>query len=178
MGRAIDRIGHLRLRLCTQLGRSRRGESASVAHARVRSLRRESAIRTRWHVAVRSALSKRMKRRDVVDGVIACLATRGGRIHTTASDQSRGWCAPPMVEEAYTGSYSPGPAAPASCFRPTTRLSGANDDAATGSNDDVTDLISDPTGPHDSPTRMAAAISTAKCLQGGFEINDGHIRRA
>ena len=32
----------------------------------------ERAIRTRWHVAVRSALSKRIKRRDVVDGMMAC----------------------------------------------------------------------------------------------------------
>ena len=61
----------------------------------------ESAIRTRWHVAVRSALSKRIKRRDVVDGKMACWAMTDGRIDTAAGDQSRGWCAPPiMAEEA------------------------------------------------------------------------------
>jgi len=76
----------------------------------------ESAIRTRWHVAVRSALPKRIKRRDVVDGIMACWATTDGRIHTAAGDQSRGWCAPPMVEEADSGSWSSDPAAPAPCF--------------------------------------------------------------
>ena len=62
------------------------------------------AIRTRWRVAVRAALSKRIKRRDVVDGVMASWATTAGRIHTAAGDQSRGWCAPPMVEKADSGS--------------------------------------------------------------------------
>ena len=32
----------------------------------------EAAIRTRWHTAVRAALSKRIKRRDVVDDAMAC----------------------------------------------------------------------------------------------------------
>jgi len=32
----------------------------------------ETAIRTRWHTAVRAALAKRIKRRDVVDGAMAC----------------------------------------------------------------------------------------------------------
>ena len=59
----------------------------------------ETAIRTRWRVAVRAALSKRIKRRDVVDGIMACWATTAGRIHTAAGDHSRRWCAPPMVEE-------------------------------------------------------------------------------
>ena len=72
----------------------------------------ESAIRTYWHVVVRSVLSKRIKRRDVVDGIMACWATTAGRIHTAAGDQSRGWCAPPMVEEADSGSWSPGPCRP------------------------------------------------------------------
>ena len=41
-GRAIGRVGHMRLRLCAQLGCPRRGESsAAVAHARARSSRRE-----------------------------------------------------------------------------------------------------------------------------------------
>ena len=106
----------------------------------------ESATRTRWHIAVRSALSKRIKRRDVVDGIMACWAATAGRIHTAAGDQSRGWCAPPMVEEADSRSWSPDPAAPAPCFSPTTRRSGADNGAATDSDDDVTDLTSDPPG--------------------------------
>ena len=64
----------------------------------------KTSIRTRWHAAVRAALAKRTKRRAVVDGAMACWATTAGRIHTAASDQSRGWCAPPMVEEADSGS--------------------------------------------------------------------------
>ena len=129
----------------------------------------ESAIRTRWHVAVRSELSKRIKRRDVDDGIMACWATTDGWIHTAAGDQSRGWCAPPMIEEADPGSWYPDPAAPAPCFSPTSRRTGADDGAATDSDDEVTDLtsdvFSDPTGPiSDSPTRTTAAIKTAKCL--------------
>ena len=79
----------------------------------------KSAIRTRWHVAVRPALSKRIKRHDVVDGIMACWATTDGRIHTAAGDQSRGWCAPPMAKEVDSGSWSPDPTAPAPCFEPT-----------------------------------------------------------
>ena len=125
----------------------------------------ESAIRSRWHVAVRSALSKRIKRRDVVDGIMACWSTTDGRIHTAAGDQSRGWCAPLMVEEADSGSWSPDPAAPAPCFSPTTRRTGADDGAAADSDDDATDLIGDPTGPaHNSQKRTTEAITTAKCL--------------
>ena len=44
----------------------------------------ERTIRTRWHVAVRSAPSKRIKHRDVIDGIMACWATAAGRIHTAA----------------------------------------------------------------------------------------------
>ena len=88
-----------------------------------------------------------MKRRDVVDGIMACWATTDGRIHTAAGDQSRGWGAPPIVEEADSGSWSPDPAAPAPCFSPTSRRTGADDDAAADSGDDATDLIGDPTGP-------------------------------
>ena len=120
---------------------------------------------TRWHVAVRSALSKRIKRRDVVDGTMVCWVTTDGRIHTAAGDQSRGWCAPLMVEEADSSSWSPDPAAPAPCFSLTTRRSGADDGEAADSDDDVTDLTGIPTGPApDSPKRMTAAITTAKCL--------------
>ena len=127
----------------------------------------ESAIRARWHVAVRSALSKRIKRRDVVDGIMACWAINDGRIHTAAGDHSRSWCAPPVVEEADSGSWSPDPAAPAPCFRATSRQAGADDDTATESDDEATDLtsgvFSDPTGPiSDPPTRRTAAIQTAK----------------
>ena len=90
----------------------------------------ESAIRTRWRVAVRSsALSKRAKRRDVVDGTMACWATTAGRIHTAAGDQSRGWCAPPMVEEADSGSWFPDPAARA---LPPRRLASARPCAGLG----------------------------------------------
>ena len=67
----------------------------------------EAATRTRWHTAVRAALCKRIKRRDLVDGAMACWAMTVGRIHTAAGDQSRGWRAPPMVEEADSGSWSP-----------------------------------------------------------------------
>ena len=63
-----------------------------------------------------------------------------GRIDTAAGDQSRGWCAPPMVEEADSGSWSPDPTAPAPCFRPTSRQTGADDDTATDSDDEITDL--------------------------------------
>ena len=79
----------------------------------------KSAIRSRWHVAVRSALSKRIKRRAVHGGMMACWAMPGGRIHTAADDQSRGWRAPPMVEEADSDSCPPDPTAPAPCFDPT-----------------------------------------------------------
>ena len=82
----------------------------------------ESAITNRWHVAVRSVLSKWIKRRDVVDGIVACWATTDGWIHTAAGDQSRGWGAPPTVEEADSGSWSPDSATPAPCFSPTPNL--------------------------------------------------------
>ena len=84
-------------------------------------------------------------------------ATTDGRIHTAAGDQSRGWCAPPMVEEADSGSWSPDPAAPAPCFSPTSRRTGADDDgAAADFDDDATDLTGGPTGPaSDSQLRSA-----------------------
>ena len=123
----------------------------------------ECAIRTHWHVAVRSALSKRIKRRDVVDGIMACWATTAGRIHTAAGDQSRGWCAPPMVGEANSDSWSPDPAAPAPCFSPSTSRPGAGGGARTDSGGDEIDLTGDPTGPPDSPTRTTATTTTAKC---------------
>ena len=63
----------------------------------------DSAIRTRWHAAVRAALNGRIKRRDVVDGIMRCWETTDGCIHSAAGDQSRGWCAPRMVEEPGTG---------------------------------------------------------------------------
>ena len=102
----------------------------------------ESAIRTRWNVAVRSALSKRIKRRDVVDGMMACWAMTDGRIHTAAGDQSRGWCVPPMVEEADSGSWFPDPTAPAPYFGPTSRQTDGDDDTTTPSEDEITDLTS------------------------------------
>ena len=70
-------------------------------------------------MAVRSALSKRTKRRDVLDGTVACWAMTNGRVHTAADDQSRGWRALPMVEDADAGCWSPDPTAPAPCFDPT-----------------------------------------------------------
>ena len=70
-------------------------------------------------MAVRSALSKRTKRRDVLDGIMACWAMTDGRIHTAADDQSRDWRAPPMVEEADSGRWSLAPTAPVPCFGPT-----------------------------------------------------------
>ena len=123
----------------------------------------ETAIRTRWHVAVRAALSKRIKRRDVVDGIMACWATTAGRIHTAAGDQSRGWRAPPMVEEADSCSWSPGPAAPQPCFSPATSRPGAGGGAETDSDGDEIDPTGDPTEPPGSPTRTTATITTAKC---------------
>ena len=81
--------------------------------------------------------------------MMACLAMTDGRIDTAAGDQSRGLCAPPMVEKAGSGSWSPDPSTPAPCFRPTSRQTGADDDAATDSDDEITDLtsgvFSDPT---------------------------------
>ena len=109
-------------------------------------------------------LSKWIKRRGVVDGIVACWATTDRRIHTAAGDQSRGWCAPPIVEEADSGRETLDPAAPAPCFSPTSRRTGADDGAAAGSDDDATDLSGDPTGPaFDSPKRTTAAITTAEC---------------
>ena len=95
----------------------------------------ESAIRTRWHAAVRAALAKRIKRRDVVDGAMACWAMTAGRIHTAADDQSRGWRAPPMIEEVESGRWFPDPAAPPPCFGSTTRQSGAGGGAETDSDE-------------------------------------------
>ena len=123
----------------------------------------ETAIRTRWHVAVRAALSKQIKRRDVVGGIMARWTTTAGHIHTAAGDQSRGWCAPPMVEEADCGSWSPDPAAPALCFSLATGRPEAGGGAETDSDGDEIDLTGDPTEPPDSPTRTTATITTAKC---------------
>ena len=129
----------------------------------------ENAIRTPWHVAVRSALSKRIKRRDVVDVIMACWATTDGRIHTAAGDQSRGWCAPPMVEGVDSGSCPPDPTAPAPCFGPTSPQTGGDNDTATYSDDEITGLTSDvfsglidPVS--DPPARRTTAIQTAKGL--------------
>ena len=123
----------------------------------------ETAIRTRWHTAVRAALAKRIKRRGVVDGVMACWAMTAGRIHTAAGDQSRGWLAPPMVEEADSGSWSPDPAVPPPCFGSSTRQSGAGGGAEADSDGDEIGLTGDPTEPPDSPTHTTATITTAKC---------------
>ena len=92
-----------------------------------------------------------------------------GRIDKAAGDRNRGWCAPPMAEEADFGSWSPNPAAPAPCFRATSRQDAADDDTTMDSDDEATDLTSgvlpDPTGPaSDPPKRRAAAIRTAKGL--------------
>ena len=84
-------------------------------------------------------LSKRIKRRDVVDGIVACWATTAGQIHAAAGDQSRGWCAPPMVEEADSGSWSLDPAARAPCFSPTTSQPGAGGSAEIDSDGDEID---------------------------------------
>ena len=104
----------------------------------------ETAIRTRWHAAVRAALAKRIKRRGVVDGAMACWAMTAGRIHTAAEDQSCGWRAPPMIEEAGSGSWFPGPAAPPPCFGSQTRQSGAGGGAETDSDGDEVDSVGDP----------------------------------
>ena len=96
----------------------------------------ETAIRARWYAAVRAALAKRIKRRDVVDCVMAFWATTAGRVHTAAGDQSRGWCAPPMVEEADSGSWFPDPAAPPPCFGSSTCRSGAGGGGETDSDGD------------------------------------------
>ena len=122
----------------------------------------ETAIRTRWHAVVRAALAKRIKRRDVVDGAMACWVTTAGRIHTAAGDQSRGWYVPPMVEEADPGSWFPGPAAPPPCFGSSTRQSGAGSGAEADSGGDEIDSVGDPAEPPDSPTRTTATITTAK----------------
>ena len=54
----------------------------------------ESAIRSRWHMAVRSALSKRIKRRDVLGGIMAFWAITGGRPEQrlAGAADSRGGC--------------------------------------------------------------------------------------
>ena len=77
--------------------------------------------------------------------------------------QGRGWRAPPMVEEADSGSWSPDPAAPPPCFSPTARQSGAGGGAETDSDGDEIDLTGGPTEPPDSPTRTTATITTARC---------------
>ena len=126
-----------------------------------------------WRVrASASAWRRILPSRPVINtqtkAMMACWAMTDGRTNTAAGDQSRGWCAaPPMVEEADSGSWSPDPAAPAPCFRATSRQAGADDDTATESDDEATDLtsgvFSDPTGPiSDPPTRRTAAIQTAK----------------
>ena len=120
----------------------------------------ESAIRTRWHAAVRLALSKWIKRRDVVDGVMSCWAMTAGRIHTAAGDQSRGWIAPPMVEEADSGSWSPDPAAPPPCFGSSTGDRGGG--AGSDSDGDEVDSVGDSAELPDSPTRTTATITTAR----------------
>ena len=68
------------------------------------SLPSERGIRSRrWHIAIRSAISKRIKNRAVVGAIMACWSTADGWIHTAAVDQSRGWRAPSMVEEVDSG---------------------------------------------------------------------------
>ena len=54
----------------------------------------ESATRTRWHVAVRSALPKRTTRRDVVDGIMACWATT---CNDRRPDPHGGWRSEPRL---------------------------------------------------------------------------------
>ena len=100
---------------------------------------------------------------------MACWAMTDGRVDTAAGDQSRGWCAPPMVEEADSGSWSPDPTAPAPCFRATSRQVGADDGTMTDSDGEVSGLtsgvLSDPIGlTSDPPRRRTAAIRTAKSL--------------
>ena len=119
-----------------------------------------SAIRTRWHAAVRLTLSKWIKRRDVVDGVISCCSTTAGRIHTAAGDQSRGWVAPPMVEEADSGSWLQDPAASPPCFGSSTRDRGGG--AGADSEDDEVESLDDPAETPDPPTRTTATITTAR----------------
>ena len=94
---------------------------------------------------------------------MACWAMTAGRIHTADGDQSRGWRAPPMIEEADSGCWSLDPAAPPLCFSPTTRQSGAGGGAEADSDGDEIDLTGDPTELPDSPTRTTATITTAKC---------------
>ena len=102
---------------------------------------------------------------------MACWATTPGRIHTAAGDQSRGWCAPTMVEEVDSGSWFPDPTAPAPCFGPTSpqalTQTGGDNATATDSDDETTDLTSDvfpdPIDPiSDPPARRTAALRTAK----------------
>ena len=124
----------------------------------------ETAIRTRWHAAVRAALAKRIERRDVVDGIMTCWAVTDGRIHTAAGDQSRGWCAPPMIEEPGTGSWIPDPAAPPPCFRRTTRSTGPGGSDETDSEDDLTDLTGSLAEQPDASIRTTATVTTAKCM--------------
>ena len=92
----------------------------------------------RWHAAVRSALSKRVKRRDVLDGLMACWLAKDGHIGTAAGDQSRGWRAPLMTECADVGSWTPDPSAPAPCFNPDLHWAdrGGNADLYTDEDDD------------------------------------------
>ena len=136
------------------LGRAAPGEVSCLQwHMLKCGLPGETAIRTRWHVAVRAALSKRIKRRNVIDGIMACWATTAGRIHTAAGDQSRGWRASPMVEEADSGSWPPDPAAPPPCFSPATSRPGAGGGAKMRPTDgDEIDLTGNSTEPPDSPT--------------------------
>ena len=85
-----------------------------------------------------------------------------GRIHTAAGDQSCGWRAPPMIEEAESGSWFPDPAAPPPCFGLTTRQSRAGGGAETDSDGDKVGSVGDPAEPPDSPTRTTATITTAR----------------
>ena len=85
---------------------------------------------------------KRIKHRAVLDGIMACWAMTDGRIHTAADDQSRGWRAPPMVEEADSGSWFPDPIAPAPCVDPISYWPSEDGGAATAADDESTDLSS------------------------------------
>ena len=93
---------------------------------------------------------------------MACWATTAGRIHTAAGDQSCGWRAPPMIEEAESGSWFPGPAAPPPCFGSPTRQSRAGGGAEADSDGDEVNSVGDPAELPDPPTRTTATITTAK----------------
>ena len=103
---------------------------------------------------------------DVVDGIMRCWETTDGCIHSAAGDQSRGWCAPRMVEEPGTGVWTPDPGVTPPSRR-STRATGPGgmdetDSDEPDSEDDITDLTGCMAEQPDCLTYETATVTTAE----------------